>query len=144
MTARPRLPLLVAAAALAAGGLLGACGGGDDGTPEPPLSAAGERGKAVAQSNGCFSCHTTDGARSTGPTWLDLAGSERELEGGETVVADDAYLASAIVDPRAQVVEGYANIMPVYERQLSDDELADVIAYLRDLSSITRPAADGS
>lgn len=126
--------MLVAAAALAGGALLAACG--DDGgeVAEPTLSAAGERGKVAAQDLGCFSCHTTNGERGTGPTWLGLAGSERPLEGGDTVVADDDYLERAILDPRSEVVEGYANIMPVYERQVSDEELADLLAYLRDLA----------
>jgi cytochrome c oxidase subunit II len=142
MSAR-RLPVLVAATAMVLGGVLVACGSGERGAPEPVLSAAGAQGKVVAQAQGCFSCHTTDGGRGTGPTWLDLAGSERTLEGGEVVVADDAYLERAILDPRAQVAEGYANIMPVYKTQMSDEELAQVIAYLRDLSSLTRAEPEG-
>jgi cytochrome c oxidase subunit 2 len=116
------------------GGLLMACGD-DGGSSAPPveLSAAGERGATVASEQGCTSCHSTDGSGGTGPTWKDLAGSEVELSSG-TVVADDDYLRRAILDPRSEVVQGYANIMPVYEGQMSDEELDDLIAYLRDLS----------
>jgi cytochrome c oxidase subunit 2 len=115
-------------------GVLAGCGDDGGSTAEPvALSAAGERGARVASEQGCTSCHSTDGSRGTGPTWKDLAGSEVELDGG-TVIADDDYLRRAIVDPRSEVVRGYANIMPVYEGQMSDEELDDLIAYLRDLS----------
>lgn len=117
---------------------LGACG--DDGGPDASveLSEAGKRGQTTASDAGCTACHTADGGRSTGPTWKDLAGSEVELDGGETLTADDDYLTRAIVDPRSQVVAGYANIMPTYGDRLDDDEVADIVAYLRDLSTHTR------
>jgi cytochrome c oxidase subunit 2 len=118
---------------LATSVVLAACGGGD-GEAAPVLSPAGERGKAVASAQGCTSCHTPDGSRSTGPSWLGLAGSEVQLDSGKTVTADDAYLSEAILNSRREVVQGYANIMPVYENEISEDELADLLAYLNDLS----------
>lgn len=130
-----RLLALLVAASLAGGALLGACG--DDssgGGAEVALSAAGERGQQVADDNGCFSCHSTDGSKGTGPTWEGLYGSEVELKGGETVTADDAYLTTAILQARDETVEGYANIMPVYDGKLTDAEVADLIAYLQDLA----------
>ena len=125
-----RVALVAAVAAVVA---LGACSS-DGGEALPPLSPAGERGMAVASDNGCTSCHTNDGGRSTGPTWRGLAGSEVTLDGGETVVADDEYLRRAIVDARSEVVEGYQNIMPAYADVLTDAEVDDLIAYLNDLS----------
>ena len=113
--------------------VLVACGG-SDGEAIPPLSPAGERGKTVASEQGCTSCHTADGTRSTGPSWFGLAGSEVNLDGGKTVIADDAYLSEAILNSRSEVVQGYANIMPVYENEISEEELADLLAYLNDLS----------
>lgn len=119
--------------ALPAGALLSACG--DDGdAAAPDLSAAGERGRAVAEANGCGSCHSVDGARSMGPTWQGLAGSEVRLEGGETVVADAAYLEQAIRDPRSQVRAGFDNLMPDAYAKLTDAEVADLVAYLTDLT----------
>ena len=129
-----RLLALLVAGSLAGGALLAGCGGGDGGGTEVTLSAAGERGRQVADDNGCFACHTTDGSKGTGPTWEGLYGSEVELKGGETVTADDAYLTNAILRARDETVEGYANIMPVYEGKLTDEEVADLLAYLRDLA----------
>ena len=132
---RPRLAVAaLVVGSLVGGGILAGCGG-DDAAAPPELSAAGERGAAIAEANGCTSCHTADGSRAEGPTWKDLAGSERELESGETVVADDAYLERAILASREELVAGYPPIMPVYEAQLDEAEVADLIAYLHDLSS---------
>ena len=129
------------AASLAVGALLSACGGDSGGgAAEVTLSAAGERGKVVAKEQGCISCHTVDGTKGTGPTWQGLAGSEVELEDGTTVTADEAYLRTAILQSRGQVVKGYANIMPVYDGEMTDAEVADVIAYLHDLSPDTAMA----
>lgn len=125
---------LILSLTLAATGALAGCGddGGND--PAAALSAAGERGKMVARDKGCTACHSADGARGTGPTWKGLAGKKVKLEGGDTVTADDIYLARAIKDPRSQVVEGYANIMPAAYGDLDAATVADLIAYIHDLA----------
>lgn len=113
-----------------------ACGGGGGtaGAPQP-TTAAGKRGLVLAKDSGCQACHTANGKNSTGPTWKDLAGSKVKLDGGKTVVANDSYLARAITDPKSQVVSGYAGIMP--GNSLSTDQVADIVAYLHELSSLT-------
>ncbi|HEY4376232.1 MAG TPA: cytochrome c [Acidimicrobiales bacterium] len=132
--ARERRALVaVLALALVLAGGLAACGG-DSGSGNVTLSAAGARGKALAGSNGCSGCHTTSGSRGTGPTWKGLAGSQVKLSGGKTVTATDAYLRRSIEDPGAQVVSSFAGgIMP--SNHLSPSEIADVIAYIHDLSA---------
>src|SRR5689334_18429248 len=62
--------------------------------------AAGKAAAAV-----CMACHSIDGSTIVGPTWKGLYGSTVELEGGTTVVADDAYIANSIKNPLSQVVK---------------------------------------
>lgn len=70
------------------------------------------RGEELWSSTGCAGCHSLDGGAGVGPTMQSLAGSTVTLDDGSTVTADDAYLERAIVDPDAQVSEGYkAGIM---------------------------------
>jgi cytochrome c oxidase subunit 2 len=109
-----------------------ACGDSSDG-PDVALSEAGASGQNIATSNGCATCHGSDGQGGVGPTWVGLYGSEKELEDGTTVTADDAYLTRAIADPGAEIVKGATVVMP--GNGLSDAEIADVIAYIRDLST---------
>lgn len=106
-----------------------ACGGGD----ETGLSEAAARGKETSISNGCASCHGTDGRGGVGPSWRGLAGSEVELDDGSTVVADDDYLLRSILDPAAEIVPGYSVRMP--QNSLSEDDALDIVAYIRELDA---------
>lgn len=99
-----------------------------------PLSAAAERGRQVASENGCGTCHTVDGSRSTGPSWKGLAGSKVALDGDDQITADEAYLRRAIVEPKSEVVEGYANLMPRYP-DLTSQQVDDLVEYLRALAT---------
>lgn len=120
--------------------------GGDDGTTavgDDGTTAVGDDGNAaaisagtdLATSKGCIACHSTNGRDGVGPTWSGLFGSERSLEDGSTVTADDAYLRESIVDPQAKVVDGFiAGIMPgSFGDSLTDEELDALVAYIQSL-----------
>jgi len=128
MPARPRLRSLVLVAAL---GLAAACSGDDTPSTEG-LSEEAARGAELVRENGCLSCHRTSADRAAGPGWGGLAGSERELSDGTTVVADAEYLRRSILDPSAQIVAGFANAMPRFE--LSDEDVDAIVAYLESLA----------
>lgn len=91
------------------------------------------RGQTVAQSNGCMTCHSTDGSQMVGPTWQNLYGSERTFDDGTTATADEEYLRESIVDPSAKVVEGFPPSMVPYD-YLSDSEINSLVAYIKSLS----------
>jgi cytochrome c oxidase subunit 2 len=93
-----------------------------------------ERGAAVAKDSGCLSCHTVDGTRLVGPTWLGLYGTARQLEDGSTVVADEQYLRNSIRDPESQIVAGYPKVMPPAYGSLSDEDVQAIIEYIKSLS----------
>lgn len=76
-------------------------------TTSSSTGGAADRGKQLFASDGCAGCHSPDGSRSVGPTMKGLAGSRVQLTNGKSVRADDAYLAKAIVDPDAEIVNGY-------------------------------------
>ena len=98
-----------------------------------PLAEAGE---AQFQQLGCATCHQAD-QQGRGPSLLGVFGREVELEGGQTVTADEEYLRESIVNPRAKIVADYPSIMPTYQGQVSDEGLQQIVAYLKSL------AADG-
>jgi cytochrome c oxidase subunit 2 len=98
-----RLVVIAALCAVAAAG----CGGDDSGSGGGSTSASAP-GEQEFNRYACASCHSIDGSEGTGPTFQGLAGKTVQLEGGETVTADRAYLERAIVDPDADVVEGYS------------------------------------
>ena len=79
-----------------------------------------EYGKKVAMAAGLPQVPLAGRAAAHRP---DLAGplpAPRDaLEGGETVVADEAYLTESMMDPRAKVVEGFKPVMPTYQGRLA-------------------------
>jgi len=95
----PRSLALVALCALP----LAAAACGDSST-----SGQGDAGDQVYRQYACSSCHSLDGSEGTGPTFKGLAGSTVTLKDGKTVKATPEYLERAIVDPDAEIVEGYA------------------------------------
>jgi cytochrome c oxidase subunit 2 len=67
------------------------------------------------------------------PSLEGVYGSEVDLEGGETVVADEAYLRESILSPGAKIVRGYQPIMPDFSSQLSEAEVEALVGYIRAL-----------
>lgn len=97
---------------------------------------AAVRGATLAEGIGCLQCHSVDGTPGSGPTWKGVAGSTRPLESGETVIANDEYLHGAIVDPSAQILAGFDDVMPDdYGTQLSEQEIDDLVEYIKSLSA---------
>ncbi len=100
------------------------------GEPTDPV----ERGLKWANQYGCLSCHSLDGSKLVGPTWLGLFGSEVRLADGRTVIADEAYIIESIRNPGAAIVEGYPNVMPAaLGQELSDERIQDIIAFIKTL-----------
>ena len=90
------------------------------------------RGQTLVVQNGCLGCHTIDGSPKTGPTWLDLLGRQEKMADGTIVTVDDAYVRESILNPQAKIVRSFEGVlMPAYE--LSDDQIADIIAYMKTL-----------
>lgn len=104
---------------------------------EPPPSAAGDpaAGKEVFDAQGCGACHTFAAAGSTGAIGpnLDTALAKDAEEEGQSL---EAFAKESIVDPNAFVSEGFQpGIMPqAYRDQLSEQELADLVAFLTQTS----------
>jgi cytochrome c oxidase subunit 2 len=94
-----------------------------------------EQGRRVASEQGCLKCHTVDGTRHIGPTWTDLYGRAQKLTTGKAVVADEGYLTKSMMDPAADIVAGYQNVMPTFQGKMSPPEVAAVVEYIKSLST---------
>jgi len=57
------------------------------------------------------------------------------LEGGASVLADDAYIRESVEDPGAKIVQSFSNIMPSFKGRLNDDEIKAITWYLKSISS---------
>jgi len=101
-----------------------------------------EWGRLLYNRRGCSGCHSIDGTKLVGPSFKDLYGSRHGLASGDEVVVDDNYIRESILMPKAKVVAGYQPVMPSYKGQLSDDDIASIIEYLKELSSAQPATAE--
>ncbi len=108
-----------------------------------------EAGAELFQQLGCNSCHRTD-SLARAPQLEGLFGQPVQLEGGQTVTADENYIRQSILNPQAQVHAGFEPIMPSYAGQVDEMQLLQLIAYIQSLSttpqqpSLTTPEAPGT
>lgn len=78
----------------------------------PDALAAGDpaRGRELFQMKGCAACHSFDGSPRPGPTLQGLVGRARRVvteEKPRELIADEAYIRRSILQPAADVVEGF-------------------------------------
>lgn len=108
---------------------------------------AGGRTTGTAVQNGerlfadlaCNTCHKTD-STGRGPTLNGVWNSTVVLADGRKVVADENYLRESIMNSQAKVVQGYQPIMPAFQGMVTEENLMQLIAYIKTL----KPATSGS
>ncbi|MEK6333603.1 MAG: cytochrome c oxidase subunit II [Acidobacteriota bacterium] len=93
-------------------------------------------GQQMFESLGCASCHGANGEGGRGPSLLGLFGSNVTLTNGQTVPADEAYLRESIMNPQAKIVSGFGPIMPTFQGQMNEEQLLQVTAYIKSLSTV--------
>jgi cytochrome c oxidase subunit 2 len=59
------------------------------------------------------------------------------LQSGAVIIADEGYIRDSILLPQKDVVAGYVPVMPSFQGRVSEEELMQIIAYLRSLSTGT-------
>jgi cytochrome c2 len=104
-------------------------------TPQPGGGGAGgpaAEGAALFQSLGCIGCHSGQPG-AIAPNLKGIYGKPVQLEGGQTVTADDAYIRESILSPMAKIVKGYNPIMPSFQGQVTDAQINALIAYIKSL-----------
>lgn len=90
-----------------------------------------EYGAILFEQQGCQQCHSLDGSPGVGPTLQGLYGSQEELADGSTVEADENYLRESIIEPGAQIVAGYQNVMPPYSH-LDEDQINALVEFIKE------------
>jgi cytochrome c oxidase subunit II len=101
--------------------------------------SAATSGHQLFQTLGCASCHGNNGEGGRGPALLGVFNSEVQLSTGQKVRGDESYIRESILNPQAKIVAGYGPIMPTFQGVVSEDQIVQLIAYVKSLSS--QPAA---
>jgi cytochrome c oxidase subunit 2 len=108
-----------------------------------PGGGGASSGEELFAALACNTCHQ-GGARSRGPDLAGVYGSQVRLTGGATVVADDDYLRESILTPQAKLVEGYQPLMPTFQGQINEDQLLQLIQYVKTLGAGGGATAGGT
>ena len=66
-------------------------------------------------------------------------GKPVQLQGGGTATADEGYIRDSILLPQSQVVAGYQPVMPSFKGQVSEEQILQLIAFIKSLSSEQQP-----
>ncbi|HVT79263.1 MAG TPA: cytochrome c oxidase subunit II [Phycisphaerae bacterium] len=90
-------------------------------------------GRLFAQ-YGCMACHGQQA-----PTLAGIFGHEQVMQDGERVRVDENYVRESILQPRARIVAGYPPIMPSFAGQLSEEQLFQLLAYIKSLQTPASP-----
>lgn len=98
------------------------------GTVTPPQ----EMGASLFEQFICDTCHFDDDS-ARGPSLVGIAGQEAKLVDGRTMVRNDDYLRASIVRSNEHVVEGYLQIMPIYQGQINEVGIQQLITYIKSL-----------
>lgn len=90
----------------------------------------------IMENNGCLGCHALDGTKRAGPGFKGIFGKETEVitNGRERkIIVDEEYLRRSMLDPGADVVKEFPNIMPSQKGILRDEEINAIIEYIKKL-----------
>ena len=103
-------------------------------------------GGDLFQSLACVTCHRAgaSGRLARGPALEGVYGSQVKLADGRTVIADDNYVRESILTPTAKVVAGWEPVMPTFQGQVSEEQLSQLIAYVRSLGPMGSAPAGGT
>jgi cytochrome c oxidase subunit 2 len=105
------------------------------GKPADSPAAAGEK---LFTDLTCITCHRDD-AQARAPQLKGLFGHTVHLQGGATALADEAYIRESIVNPQAKIVDGFLPIMPTFQGMVNEEQLLQLIAYVRSLGDMAAP-----
>jgi len=81
----------------------------------------------------CDACHSEDGTLKIGPTMKGQYGKEIRHIDGSVMTIDDEYIRQSLIKPLQYIAEGYTPIMPSYKPVLTDEDIDNLIAYIKAL-----------
>jgi cytochrome c oxidase subunit 2 len=100
-------------------------------TPSDLTLAA--KGAALFRSLGCSGCHINSPVVHA-PPLEGVFGSPVPLASGDVILADEAYIRDSILMPKKDIVAGYQPIMPSFKGRITEQELVQLIAYIKSLA----------
>ena len=111
------------------------------GGPAPTNMA--DAGQKLFADLACVTCHRNDD-EGRGPSLQGIFGKEVRLAAGGAIVADEAYVRESIVNPQAKLVAGFQPLMPTFQGLVTEEQLNQLIAYIKSLAAKPPGAGTGA
>ncbi|MBN8908077.1 MAG: cytochrome c oxidase subunit II [Rhodospirillales bacterium] len=92
-----------------------------------------QQGEPLFIRYGCSGCHSGNGTVRA-PSLAGLYGRPVPLSDGSVVTADDRYIRDSILQPKRQVVAGFAPVMPSFDGVIPEDDLIRLVAFIQSLA----------
>src|SRR4029078_9112914 len=99
----------------------------------PARGSMAENGAKLFADLSCSTCHLENG-QGRGPVLKGVYGKQVLITGGQTVSMDDGYIRESVLQPQAKVVSGFQPIMPTFQGLVTEEQLLQLIAYVKSLS----------
>jgi cytochrome c oxidase subunit 2 len=91
-----------------------------------------DNGAKLFQNLACSTCHLENG-QGRAPSLRGAFGKPVQLQSGQTVTVDEAYIRESVLNPQAKVVAGFQPIMPTFQGLVTEEQLLQLIAYIKSL-----------
>jgi cytochrome c oxidase subunit II len=96
-------------------------------------------GLSILKQNDCLNCHSTDGSKIVGPSFINLYKSEHNVilnEHEHKILVDAAYIKNSILNPNDEIAKGYSKgLMKSYKSIISDSQITEIIKFLESISN---------
>jgi cytochrome c oxidase subunit II len=106
--------------------------------------AGGEKSESMAAQGdklfrqfGCVDCHSADSG-AHGPSLAGIYGKPQKSQSGETQVVDEDLIRKSIYAPTTVHLPNYQAIMPTYAGQINEEQMLQLIEYIKSLGSEER------
>jgi cytochrome c oxidase subunit II len=106
--------------------------------------SGGSKNESMAQTGerlftqlGCVTCHVADGT-GRGPSLVGVYGKPEKLRSGDMKVVDETLIRQAIVNPNSILLPNYPPIMPTFQGQINEEQVLQLIAYVKSLGAEER------
>ena len=106
-------------------------------TKTESMAQAGER---LFNERGCGSCHSPENA-DRGPLLAGIYGKPEKLRDGSTRTVDEEFIHQVLADPSSLQLPNYKTMMPTFRGQLDEEQVLQLIAYIKSLGTEERTAS---
>jgi len=108
-----------------------------------PSAAGLASGDELFVAKACNTCHRPDSS-ARAPILNGIFGTQVSLNDGTKAVVNDDYIRESILNPAARVVNGYQPVMPTFKGQISEEELIQLVNYVKSLKGASAAATSAA